>query len=324
MITGPATSTEAPLYLVILEEVVPAEGDKSADTDGFASVQELDASVYIASLRQELRTKEQSLQIANEELKSSIEEMQSMNEELQSTNEELETSKEELQSMNEELATVNAELQNNVTDLTRVNNDMNNMVAGTGIGTVFVDFRLHILRFTPDITRIINLIQTDVGRPIGHIVSNMTGCDNLVADVQTVLDNLVPTEKDVQTVEGLWYTMRIHPYRTIDNRIEGAVISFIDITERKRAEDALQKAFDEIHTLQGIIPICAKCKQIRDDQGFWSQVEVYIRDRTDAEFSHGLCPECVKELYPDLRPELGSTGELPAPDTLILSPRRKT
>ena len=324
MITGPATSTEAPLYLVILEEVVPAEGDKSADTDGFASAQELDASVYITSLRQELRTKEQSLQIANEELKSSIEEMQSMNEELQSTNEELETSKEELQSMNEELATVNAELQNNVTDLTRVNNDMNNMVAGTGIGTVFVDYRLHILRFTPDITRIINLIQTDVGRPIGHIVSNMTGCDNLVADVQTVLDNLVPTEKDVQTVEGLWYTMRIHPYRTIDNSIEGAVISFIDITERKRAEDALQKAFDEIHTLQGIIPICAKCKQIRDDQGFWSQVEVYIRDRTDAEFSHGLCPECMKELYSDLRPELGSAGELPLLDTLTSFPKRKT
>jgi two-component system CheB/CheR fusion protein len=324
MITGPATSTEAPLYLVILEEVLPAEGDKSADTDGFACSAELDASVYIASLRQELRAKEQFLQIANEELKSSIEEMQSINEELQSTNEELETSKEELQSMNEELATVNAELQCNVTDLTRANNDMNNMVAGTGIGTVFVDHRLHILRFTPDITRIINLIQTDVGRPIGHIVSNMTGCDHMVADVQTVLDNLIPTEKDVQTVEGRWYTMRIHPYRTIDNRIEGAVISFIDITERKRAEDALQKAFDEIRTLQGIIPICAKCKQIRDDQGFWSQVEVYIRDHTEAEFSHGLCPECAKELYPDLDSGLGSTGELPSPDTLKSSSRRNT
>jgi two-component system CheB/CheR fusion protein len=324
MITGPATSTEAPLYLVILEEVVPADGDKSADADGITPSAELDASVYIASLRQELRTKEQFLQIANEELKSSIEEMQSINEELQSTNEELETSKEELQSMNEELATVNAELQNNVTDLTRANNDMNNMVAGTGIGTVFVDHRLHILRFTPDITRIINLIQTDVGRPIGHIVSNMTGCDNLVADVQTVLDNLVPTEKDVHTAEGLWYTMRIQPYRTIDNRIEGAVISFIDITERKRAEDALQKAFDEIRTLRGIIPICAKCKQIRDDQGFWSQVEVYIRDHTEAEFSHGICPECAKELYPDLHLGLGSTGELPSPDTLKSFSRRKT
>ncbi len=323
MITGPATAADTPLYLVILEEVVPAEGDKSADEDGIASSAELDANAYIASLRQELRTKEQFLQIANEELKSSIEEMQSINEELQSTNEELETSKEELQSMNEELTTVNAELQSNVTDLTRVNNDMNNMVAGTGIGTVFVDHLLHILRFTPDITRIINLIQTDIGRPIGHIVSNLAGCGKLVADVQAVLASLVPTEKDVQTIDGLWYTMRIHPYRTTDNRIEGAVISFIDITERKRAEDALKKAFDEIRTLRGIIPICAKCKQIRDDKGFWRQVEDYVRDHTEAEFSHGLCPECAIELYPEFDLKPGRASDPLQLKTLKSSPRRK-
>ncbi len=309
MIIGPTTSTEVPLYLVILEEVVPADDDMSADTDGSAPSAELDTSIYIASLRQELRTKEQFLQTANEELKSSVEEMPSINEELQSTNEELETSKEELQSINEELVTVNAELQSNVVGLTRANNDMNNMVAGTGIGTVFVDHRLRILRFTPDITQIINLIQTDVGRPIGHIVPHMVGCDHLVADVQTVLDSLAPLEKDVQTAEGLWYTMRIHPYRTIDNVIEGAVISFIDITERKRVEGALQKAFDEIRTLRGIVPICAKCKQIRDDKGFWSQVEVYVRDHTEAEFSHGLCPECAKEINPDYDLGPGSTGD---------------
>jgi two-component system CheB/CheR fusion protein len=310
MITGPAMSNEATLYLVVLEEVVPRDGDRSADTDRSAPSAELEASVYISSLKQELRIKEQFLQTANEELKSTIEEMQSVNEELQSTNEELETSKEELQSTNEELATVNAELQSNVADLTRANNDMNNMVAGTGIGTVFVDHRLCILRFTPALTRIINLIKTDVGRPIGHIVCNLREYDHLVADVQAVLDNLAPKEKDVQTAEGLWYTMRIQPYRTVDNGIEGAVISFIDITERKRVEDALQKAFDEIRTLRGIIPICAKCKQIRDDKGFWSQVEVYVRDHTEAEFSHGICPDCAKELYPefdDLGP--GSPGD---------------
>jgi two-component system CheB/CheR fusion protein len=310
MITGHATSNEATLYLVILEEVVPRDDNRSANTDKSIPSAELKASVYIASLKQELRIKEQFLQTANEELKSTIEEMQSVNEELQSTNEELETSKEELQSTNEELATVNAELQSNVADLTRANNDMNNMVAGTGIGTVFVDHRLCILRFTPALTRIINLIQTDVGRPISHIVCNLRAYDHLVADVQAVLDNLAPKEKDVQTAEGLWYTMRIQPYRTVDNVIEGAVISFIDITERKRVEDALQKAFDEIRTLRGIIPICAKCKQIRDDKGFWNQVEVYVRDHTEAEFSHGICPDCAKELYPefdDLGP--GSPGD---------------
>ena len=307
MITGPTSSTEAPLYLIILEEVIPTDGEKSADTDGSPST-ELDASVFIASLRQELQVKEQSLQTANEELKSFIEEMQSINEELQSTNEELETSKEELQSTNEELATVNAELQNNVMRLTGANNDMNNLVAATGIGTVFVDHLMRIIRFTPDLALIINLIKTDVGRPIGHIASNLTGYDHLIADIQTVLDTHVPKEIDVQTVEGLWYTMRMHPNHTIDNVIEGAVISFIDITKRKRVEGALEKAFGEICSLQGIVPICTKCKQVRDDDDFWSQVEVYVKSHTEAELSHGICPECAMELYPDCDLGPGSTG----------------
>ena len=196
-----------------------------------------DADARIAALKQELRAKEEYLQTANEELetsneelKSSNEEMQSVNEELQSTNEELETSKEELQSVNEELATVNAELQNKVADLSRANNDMNNLLAGTGIGTVFVDHQLRILRFTPTATRIINLIPSDIGRPVGHIVSNLVGYDRLVADMQAVLDTLIPKEVEVQTKAGDWYTMRILPYRTLDNVIEGAVITFVDIS----------------------------------------------------------------------------------------------
>ena len=199
--------------------------------------------------KQELRAKEEYLQTtneeletSNEELKSSNEEMQSVNEELQSTNEELETSKEELQSVNEELATVNAELQTKVADLSRANNDMNNLLAGTGIGTVFVDHQLRILRFTPAVTQIINLIPTDVGRPVGHIVSNLVGYDRLVADVQAVLDTLVPKEVEVQTQAGEWYLLRIRPYRTLDNVIEGAVITFVDITEMKKAEAALREA----------------------------------------------------------------------------------
>ncbi|MBF0258267.1 MAG: PAS domain-containing protein, partial [Desulfamplus sp.] len=156
------------------------------------------------------------------------------NEELQSTNEELETSKEELQSVNEELATVNAELQNKVADLSRSNNDMNNLLAGTGIGTVFVDHKLRIIRFTPTATRIINLIQADIGRPVGHIVSNLTGYDSLLEDTKAVLDTLVPKEMEVQTIEGKCYIMRILPYRTLDNVIEGAVITFINIPEARR------------------------------------------------------------------------------------------
>jgi two-component system, chemotaxis family, CheB/CheR fusion protein len=130
------------------------------------------------------------METANEELKSTNEELQSVNEELQSTNEELETSKEELQSVNEELSTVNAELQQRVTELSRANNDMNNLLAGTGVGTIFVDHQLRIQRFTPTVTQLIHLIPTDIGRPVGHITANLVGYDRLVADVQAVLDNL--------------------------------------------------------------------------------------------------------------------------------------
>jgi two-component system CheB/CheR fusion protein len=131
-----------------------------------------------------------------------------------------------------------------VVDLSRANNDMNNLLAGTGIGTIFVDHQLRILRFTPSVSRITNLILSDVGRPVGHIVSNMLGYDSLVADAQAVLDTLIPKEVEVRTKDGMSYTMRIQPYRTQDNVIEGAVINFVDVTEIKRTEEALRKAND--------------------------------------------------------------------------------
>ena len=246
----PDSPPDSPLYLVILEEAPPAESEP-ATTPASAGAKgpEADAEARIAVLKQDLRVKEEYLQTtneeletSNEELKSSNEEMQSVNEELQSTNEELETSKEELQSVNEELATVNAELQTKVADLSRANNDMNNLLAGTGIATVFVDHQLRILRFTPAATRIINLILSDLGRPVAHIVSNLVGYNRLQADAQAVLDTLVPKKVDVQTTDGNWYAMRILPYRTLDNVIEGAVITFVDITEMKRAEAALREA----------------------------------------------------------------------------------
>ncbi len=251
---APTASPEPPLYLVILEPAQePMIGDKLSLPDGQAGKPSpeapagVDADDRIAALKQELRAKEEYLQTtneeletSNEELKSSNEEMQSVNEELQSTNEELETSKEELQSVNEELATVNAELQTKVADLSRANNDMNNLLAGTGIATVFVDLRLRILRFTPPATKIINLIQSDIGRPVSHIVSNLPGYGTLKEDTQAVLDTLVPKEADVQTAEGRWYTMRIQPYRTMDNVIEGAVLTFVDITAARKLQEVLQ------------------------------------------------------------------------------------
>ncbi|MEQ1659188.1 MAG: PAS domain-containing protein [Hylemonella sp.] len=245
---GTAAGAEPSLYLVILEDApVPEPGQTSPVPGAQASSQPVDAR--IATLQQELRAKEEYLQAANDELESSNdelrsanEEMQSVNEELQSTNEELETSKEELQSVNEELATVNTELQTKVFDLSRANNDMNNLMAGTGIGTVFLDHELRILRYTPATNAIVNLIPGDVGRPIAHVASNLVSYDRLVADVQAVLDTLVPREVDVQTRAGAWYTLRILPYRTLDNVIEGAVLTFIDISEVVRTRESLREA----------------------------------------------------------------------------------
>lgn len=244
---GITSKQESNLFLVILEDASKYHPAISLPSDLPVS-NGSDPNPLINALQQELRVKEEyllstneAIETSNEELKSSNEEMQSLNEELQSTNEELETSKEELQSINEELTTVNSELQTKVTELSRTNNDMNNLMAGTGIATIFVDHELRILRFTPTATRITNLILSDVGRPVGHIASNLVGYNNLAADVKAVLDTLTPREREVKAVDGQWYTLRIQPYRTLDNVIEGAVISFVDITEIVNIRDSLEK-----------------------------------------------------------------------------------
>lgn len=241
------------LYLVILEEVSLLDSEQ-AKQGALRAIAESDtpdenAHLYITALKQELLSKEEYINIArekmesaNEKLQSSNEQMQSVNEELQSANEELETSKEELQSTNEELSTVNTELQAKVADLSQANNDMNNLLAGTGVGTVFVDHQLRILRFTPEARTIINLIPGDEGRSVAHLVSNLVGYTHMVSDVQSVLDTLVPKEVDVQTTSGKWYAMRIFPYRTLDNVIEGAVLTFVDITEISQTRKELERA----------------------------------------------------------------------------------
>jgi two-component system CheB/CheR fusion protein len=248
-----AHGEQTTLLLILLEEVPILKVKQARATASSRQRTKSGADAEIESrmtaLKDELRTKDayiqsthEQMETTNEELKSSNEEMQSVNEELQSTNEELETSKEELQSVNEELATVNTELQTKVSDLSRANNDMNNLLAGTGIGTVFVDHQLRILRFTPAVTQIINLIQSDVGRPVAHIVSNLVQYDQIVADTNIVLNSLIPKEVEVQTQVGNWYSMRILPYRTLDNVIEGAVITFVNITIAKKAEAILKES----------------------------------------------------------------------------------
>ena len=190
--------------------------------------------------KESLQTTIEELETSNEELKSTNEELQSTNEELQSTNEELETSKEEMQSLNEELTTVNAELHSKVEDLSRANDDMQNLLNSTEIATIFLDRELNIKRYTEQARRLVNLIQTDVGRPLADLVSNLD-YDKLVADGREVLRTLVFKQSEVQTKEGQWYLTRIMPYRTADNVIDGLVLTFVDINPVKEAQKTLRR-----------------------------------------------------------------------------------
>jgi len=177
----------------------------------------------------------EELQSANEELKSMNEELQSTNEELQSSNEELQTSKEELKSMNDELHTVNVALQTKMVELARVNDDMANLLESTDIATLFLDNHLRIKRFTELTREVINLIPGDVGRPVSDLVS-LLRYDRLSEDAREVLETLRPHEVEVQTNRGQWRLVRIIPYRTSVDRIEGVTINFLDIDRVKRAE----------------------------------------------------------------------------------------
>jgi len=271
----PEAPAAADLFLVSFEDAPAAKGRSGKAGGKGIGVADpaADSNARVAALEQELRAKEEYLQTtieemetSTEEIKSANEELQSVNEELQSTNEELETSKEELQSVNEELGTVNIELQQNVTELSRANNDMNNLLAGTGVGTVFVDHQLCIRRFTPTATQLINLIQTDVGRPVGHIVSNLVGYESLLTDTQTVLDTLIPKELEVQTRAGDWYLLRIRPYRTLENTIEGEVLTFFDITEMKKARDALREV-DKVGRLAIVVRDAFDSTMVQDMEG---------------------------------------------------------
>ena len=214
--------------------------------------------------KQRLQHTIEELQTSNEELKSSNEELQSTNEELQSTNEELETAKEELQSLNEELVTVNAELQGKLEELSGVNDDLANLLNSTEVATIFVDNDLCIKRFTPEAKKVVNLILSDVGRPLSDISSKLIS-NQLFEDTQEVLQTLVFKEREVQTSDGSWYFLRILPYRTAKNTIEGLVLTFLNITKTRLAEQTTEAA---LTYAQGIVetldqPLLVLDKELR-------------------------------------------------------------
>ena len=210
----------------------PARKPHSIASDAQLRIEQLEHE--LANAKENMSAMLEEQQASNEELKSTNEELQSTNEELQSTNEELETSKEELQSVNEEMVTVNTELQTKVDEMAGMQDDMKNLLDNMRLGTIFLDRQLLIRRFTRDAAKIYRLVSGDVGRPLADFRSALVG-DSMMADAQTVLRTLVPVEREVCTTAGTWYLARIQPYRTVDNEIDGVVLSFADVTEHVQA-----------------------------------------------------------------------------------------
>ena len=241
------------LLLVSFQDVAPpskpkaASGKRAAAGKEAQRVEELERE--LSYTKENLQATIEEQQASNEELKSTNEELQSTNEELQSTNEELETSKEELQSVNEELTTVNAELQAKIEQLAGMQNDMKNLLDNINIGTIFLDEHLHIRRFTREAANIYRLVATDVGRSLGDIKSDLVGND-LLTDARSVLEKLVPCERELHTTHGVHYLARLQPYRTMDNVIDGVVLTFTDISQRIAAEAAVEEARE---LAQGIV-----------------------------------------------------------------------
>ena len=246
----PMTNPEAlrGMVMVIFTDVAKESAVKLPSSSERATTHNARLSAMAQELRksrEELQSSRDEMQTSQEELKSTNEELQSMNEELQSTNEELMTSKEEMQSMNEELQTVNHEMQAKVDELSHESDDMKNLLDSTEIATLFLDDELLVRRFTPKTTTIIKLIPGDVGRPITDIATALE-YPGLVEDCQKVLRTLVFTEKQVSARDKRWFTVRIMPYRTQDNRISGAVITFADITVTKNLEAAARKSHSNL------------------------------------------------------------------------------
>ncbi|TDO22694.1 CheR family methyltransferase [Pedobacter duraquae] len=252
---------EAPLaglLLIVFKEraMLKKSRAKSGDIDPAknGAVEELEKELIYT--KQQLHSTIEQMETSMEELKSTNEELQSTNEELQSTNEEALTTKEEMQSLNEELMTINLQYQNKAEELTNLNNDMKNLLDNTEIGTIFLDNQLNILRFTPQVNKLFNVIPTDVGRSITHIVSNFDypAIENTIIEV---IERLSGKELEIKTKKNEWYNLRIMPYRTIDNFISGAVLTFTKITPLKALENKLSTLMTYVQSVVDSLPDAA-------------------------------------------------------------------
>jgi len=229
-----------------ITQAVAASGESANET----TVRQMNEEMQATQSR--MRTMQEEADASNEELRASNEELQSINEEYRSTSEELETSKEELQSINEELQTVNNELKLKVETISRAHSDLENLMASTDFATLFLDSNLRIRSFTPRVTELFSITPSDEGRPITDFAHHLE-YDGLVSDTRRVLDQLTPIEREIRTKEQRWYQTRMRPYRTVDNKIDGIVVSFVEITQRRRAEERFRLAVEA--ALSGMIMV---------------------------------------------------------------------
>ncbi|PKN79797.1 MAG: chemotaxis protein CheR [Candidatus Cloacimonetes bacterium HGW-Cloacimonetes-1] len=320
--------TDDDLYLVIFEELAADVADPKQSKPTNQSIK-ANAKLLqsIATLKTELAAKDEYLQstfeemaTTTEEMKSTNEELQSVNEELQSANEELETSREELQSVNEELSTVNAELQDRIQYLTKIENDLSNLMYSTGIGTVFLDVHQLIKRYTPPATNVIKLRKSDLGRPIGDIVTYLQDYDCLSEDIQNVLNSLIPVEKEIQTKDQSWYLLRIIPYRTLDNVIDGTVVNFIDITTTKNAQTIINQ-FATLKRLTAVVLDANDAIMMLNMDGqilAWNPAATrmygYSEDEALTMNVYALIPDDQKE---QMRNTLNNAGNIPVQQYII-------
>ena len=254
--------------LVLFEqarEAAEAKGEKLESGEPIARQLEEE----LMRTKSQLRATVEQYEIQQEELKASNEELQAINEELRSSAEELETSREELQSVNEELTTVNQELKIKIEELSQSNNDFQNLMNSTDIGTIFLDRSLHIKMFTPPVQNIYNIIPTDLGRPLSDITSRFE-YDGLPNDIETVIDKLSPVEREIETEDNRWHLVRIFPYRTSEDRINGVVITFLDITKRRETEQKLEKSLERTEVAMKAGNICSWDLNLDTQKFIWS------------------------------------------------------
>jgi two-component system CheB/CheR fusion protein len=300
-------------FLVIFDEstaaVAPGADQRGEDGAGLELVSQLEDELQ--QTRDQLHLTIEQYETSNEELKASNEELQAINEELRSTTEELETSKEELQSLNEELTTVNQELREKIEELGRVNSDLQNLMSSTDIGTIFLDRGLQIKRYTARAQQLFNITPLDIGRPLEHFTHKLD-YQALTRDAEAVLQTLQSRDREVHSSDDRWYLARLLPYRTLEDKIDGVVLNFVDITEHKHAEE-LRRQTAILHEQSQILGLANVFIRTIDDRiELWNtgceRLYGYGRDEALARISHELLATEFPQPLDKIKAELLANG----------------